>query len=141
MSNVTKEFSNSSTKIRKLGIFGPKFKDFCFCTKLYYKTNQRALITKMTIDFQSCSPKHPNKAFFVPKLRILIFCMKLSNQTNWRALITYMTTAFENSSSKTQQSIFGSKFGPKFLQLQKFEGSTLIQNLILVFIKLQLKNT
>ena len=77
MSNMTKAFLNVSTKVRKFDIFGPKFKDFCFCTKLCYKTNQRALITEMRIDSQSCSPKHPNKAFLVPNLKVLIFCLKL----------------------------------------------------------------
>ena len=103
---MTKSFSNSSTKIRKLGIFGPKFEDFCFCTKLCYKTNYRVMITKMTIDFQSCSPKHTNKA-----------TMKLCNQRNWRALITNMTIVFENSSPKTQQSNFGPEYFFFFLVL------------------------
>ena len=141
---MAKAFLNSSTKVRKLSIFGPTFKDFCFCTKLCYKTNQRALITKMTIDFQSCSPKHPNKAFLVPNLRILIFCMKLCNQTNWRALITNMTITFENSSPKTQQSIFGPKFifFWFWMKLYSFTKSrVVIKNLIIVFIKLYLKNT
>ena len=116
---MTKAFSNSSTKINKLGIFDPKFKDFCFCIKLCYKTNYRVLITKMKIDFQCCSPKHTNKAFLVRNIRILIFCMKLCNQRNWGALITNMTIAFENSSPKTQQGIFSPKFFCFFLVLDE----------------------
>ena len=71
-------FSNFSPKTLKLGIFGSKFKDFCFYTKLSYKTNSRALITKRTIVFRNCSPKHPNKAFLVPNLRILIFAQNFA---------------------------------------------------------------
>ena len=66
-------FLNFSPKSPKLVIFGPKFKDFCFCTKFHHKTNSRALSTKRTILFQNWSPKHPNKVFLVPNLRILIF--------------------------------------------------------------------
>ena len=70
---MTIVFSNFSHKTPKLGIFGPKFKDVSFCTKLCYKTDLRALIIKRTKVFQNCSPGHPNKAFLVPNLRILIF--------------------------------------------------------------------
>ena len=75
---MTIVFSNFSPKRPKLVIFGPKFKDFCFCTKLYYKTNSRALITKSTIVFQNCSPKHPSKAFLVLNLIILFFVQNLA---------------------------------------------------------------
>ena len=70
---MTIVFSNVSPKTPKLGIFGPIFKDFCFCTKLDYKTKSRALITKRTIVFQNCSSNYPNKSFLVPNLSILTF--------------------------------------------------------------------
>ena len=73
ISIMTIIFSNFSAKALKLGIFGSKFKDFSFYTKLCDKASLRALITKRTIVFQNCSPKHPNKAFLVPNLKILIF--------------------------------------------------------------------
>ena len=66
-------FSNFIQDTPKLGISGPKFKGFYFCTKLYYKTNWKTFVTKNTIVFQNYSPKHPNKVFFVPNLGILVF--------------------------------------------------------------------
>ena len=54
-------------------MFGPKFKDCYFCTKLFNNANSRALIANMTMTFQNCHPKHSNKAFLVPNLRILTF--------------------------------------------------------------------
>ena len=77
----------------KSGIFGPKFKDFYFCTKLCNKTNSRALISNITMVFLNCCPKQPIKAFLVSNLRIFIFG-KLCNQTNSRALISNMTMDF-----------------------------------------------
>ena len=68
----------SSPKRSKLGIFGPKFKDFCFYTKLCCKTKSRALITKRTAVFQNCFPKHPNKACLVPNSRMLVFAQNFA---------------------------------------------------------------
>ena len=82
---MTIVFSNFSPKTPKLSIFAPKFRDFCFCTKLCYKKILRALITKRTIVFQNFFPKHPNKAFLVPNLRILIFARNFAiRQTRGR---------------------------------------------------------
>ena len=61
-------FSNSSPKIPKPGIFGPKFSHFCYFTKFYYYNNSKVLISNMKILFQ----KYPNKAFLVPNLGIFI---------------------------------------------------------------------
>ena len=72
-------FSNSSPKISKSGIFGPKFKNFYFCTKVCYKTNSRTLISNMTIiSFQILAQKYPNNAFLVPRLGIFIFSLNLA---------------------------------------------------------------
>ena len=49
--------STSSPKIPKSGIFGTKFKDFYFCTKLWNKTNYRTLISNMRIIFSNSIPK------------------------------------------------------------------------------------
>ena len=71
-------FSNSSPKKPKQRIFGLKFKDFCFRTKLCNKINSRALILNTTLVFQNCCPKHLNKAFLVLNLRILIFAQNFA---------------------------------------------------------------
>ena len=69
ISNMTILFSNSSPKIPKSGIFGSKFKDFYFCTKLCYKTNSRTLISDMTI-FQ---PKNTQIRNFWSQLQAFLF--------------------------------------------------------------------
>ena len=48
---MTIKLSNSSLKLRKSGIFGPKFKDFYFFTKLWNKANSRAPTANMTMVF------------------------------------------------------------------------------------------
>ena len=52
-------FSNSSLKISQEGIFGPKFKNLHFYTKLCNTTNSRALISNMTKVFSKLQPKTP----------------------------------------------------------------------------------
>ena len=78
ISNMTILFSNSSPKIPKSGIFGPKFMYFCFFVKFRNLTNLRVLILNMTIAFLKILPKntqmrhfcqkYPNKAFLIPYL-------------------------------------------------------------------------
>ena len=140
---MTKIYSNSIPKIRKSSIFGPKLKHFIFCTKLCSKTNQRALISNMTMVVQNCCPKHPIKASLVPNSRILILHE------------TLLLDKLEGIDYKYDSSF--STFQPKdpnraFLVLRivfsfwikpyVFANSrVLIKNLIIVFIKLQPKNT
>ena len=101
----------------QLGIFSPKFKDFCFCTKLCYKKNSRILITKRTIAFRNCSPKYPNKTFSISHLSILIFAK-------------YDNGILKFYPQNTQARHFWSQiqavsFFHKILQLDKFEGADL----------------
>ena len=51
-------------KIPKSKIFGYKFKDYYFCTKLCNQANMRMLILKMAIVFKIPAQKHPNKTFW-----------------------------------------------------------------------------
>ena len=86
LTNWTKSFKNSSQKIVKAGIFGPKFKEFYFRIKFkeHYFRN------------------------LVPSLKI-IFSKKFCNKTNSRVLISNMTILFLNSSpSKSKLSKFAS---------------------------------
>ena len=48
ISNVTRIFSNSSSKIPKSGTFDPKIKDFYICTTPCNKTNLMTQISDMT---------------------------------------------------------------------------------------------
>ena len=72
-------FSNSSPKIPKSGISGPKFKDFQFCNKLCNKTNSNTLISNMTnFFFQIPVEKYPNKVFLIPNVGIFICLQNLA---------------------------------------------------------------
>ena len=57
----------------------PNLRIFNFYTKLYNKTNSRALISNMTIDFQKCCPKHCKKAIFGTKFKKFYFSTKIWN--------------------------------------------------------------
>ena len=76
--NITIVFSNFNPELPKSCIFGLKFKDFHFCTKLCNKTNSRVLIPNTTKFFQNHCPKHPNEAFLVLDLRIFIFAQNFA---------------------------------------------------------------
>ena len=104
-------FSNCSPKIPKQGIFGPKFKDFYFCTKLCNKTNSRTMIWNMTVIFLNSSPKIHKSDILGPKFKDFYFCTKPCNQKNLRALISNITMAFSNSNPKIPKwSIFCPKY-------------------------------
>ena len=64
------KYDNSFLK-PKSGIFGPKFKDFYFCTKLWNTTNSR--ISNMTIAFSNYSPKIPKVGILIPKFKDFYF--------------------------------------------------------------------
>ena len=65
-------FSNFSPKTPKLGIFGPKLKDFFSAPNFAIRQIRGCWLQKGQWFFK-IAPKHPNKAFLVPNLRILIF--------------------------------------------------------------------
>ena len=66
-------FSNSSPKLYKSWNFGPKLKDFHFCTKLCNKTNLRTQISNMTIVFSNSTPKICKSGIFGPKFKDFYF--------------------------------------------------------------------
>ena len=119
---MTMLFSKSSPKIPKSGIFGPKFEDFYFCTKLCYKANSRMLTSNMTIFSSYSTKKYANKAFLVQNLDVFIFSWNYADfkydntffnipvkQENWR--ISNMTIVISNYSPKIcKLSIFLSRF-------------------------------
>ena len=88
-------FSNSSPKIPKSGMFGPRFKHFYFCTKLCSKANSRVLISNMTILFSNSSPKIPESRIFGPKFKDFCFCTKLYYKTDSRMLISNSRIFFQ----------------------------------------------
>ena len=75
--SMTKLFSNSSSKIPKWGNFGPKFKDFYFCSKLYNKINSKALSSILIIVFWISSPNISKSSLFGPKFKDFYFSTKL----------------------------------------------------------------
>ena len=75
---MTTVLSNSSPKILKYGIFGPKFKDFYFCTKLCNNTNSRMLIWNTAIIFSNSSPKINKLDIFGTKFKDFYFVSNFS---------------------------------------------------------------
>ena len=70
---MTKTISNSCPKIPKSGIFGTKFKDFYFFTKLCNKTNSRTQNSNMTILFWNSTTKICKSSIFDPKFKDFYF--------------------------------------------------------------------
>ena len=72
-SNMTMFFSYSSHKIFKEDIFGLKFMDLNFYTKLCNKTISRKLIWNLTkLFFKFQPPRSKNQAFLVSNIKIFI---------------------------------------------------------------------
>ena len=124
-------FSNSSPKIPKSGMFGPRFKHFYFCTKLCSKTNSRVLISNMTILFSNSSPKIPESRIFGPKFKDFCFCTKRYYKTDSRMLISNSRIFFQIPVQKYSNKAFLALnlgiflFFCKILLLGKFEGADL----------------
>ena len=70
--NITISFSNSSPKIPKSGIFGPK-KVFRFAPNFATRQIQGLWFRVRQYFFQIAFEKYPNKTFLVPNLGIFIF--------------------------------------------------------------------
>ena len=88
-------FSISNPKIPKLCIFGPKFKDFYFYTKLCNKTNSIMLISNKTIAFSNFNPKTPKSGIFGPEFKDFYFCTNIWNKADLMVLISNMTMVFQ----------------------------------------------
>ena len=111
-------FQIAAPKYGNLTFLVPNLRIFIFSTKLCNKANSRVLISSMTMVFQNCCPKHLKKAFFGSKFKNSNFCTALCNYTIWRVFFSF------------------------WMKLYSFTIlSVLIKNLIIVFVKLQPKNT
>ena len=104
ISNMTIVFSNSSSKIRKLDIFGAKFKDFYFALNFATRQIWGLLFQLWQCFLQILVGNYPNKALFGHKCKqCLYFWMKpLSIVKNLRTLILKTTIVFSNFSQKYQ---------------------------------------
>ena len=129
---MTTQFSNSSPKLPKSGVFGPKFKHFCFFVKFCKQTNLRMLISNLTIVL--CQ-KYPNKAFLVPDIRHFCFFTKFCNYTNTKVLILNMNLKFQPKNTQIRH--FWSQIFRHFHYFTIFCNQTnsrvLISNLTIVF--------
>ena len=101
--NMTIASSNSSPKIRKLGIFGPKFKDFYFAPNFAIRQIWGRWFQISKWLFQILAVKYPNDAFFVLNGSIFWFCMKLRILKNSRLLIRKMAIVFFQIPFKSTQ--------------------------------------
>ena len=95
-------FLNSSPKIPKSSIFGPKFKDFYFCTKLCNKTNSRIQISNMTKVFSSSTLKICKSGIFSPRFKDFILHQTLHLETFESVDFKYGNGFFKLMSKNTQ---------------------------------------
>ena len=119
ISNMTIAFWNSSPKTRKLGIFCPKFRHFCFffVHEILQLDKFEALISN-TISVW----KYPNKAVFVLNVSFFYFSMKLRVLRNSRVLwFRKWQYFFPNSSKKYSNKKFSLKTQKFFLFKWNFE--------------------
>ena len=79
LTNWTKSFKNSSQKIVRVGIFGPKVKEFYFRIKLCNNTNSRRLISNIKLFFSNSSPKMPKWGIVLLYFRHSDFFTKIWN--------------------------------------------------------------
>ena len=123
-------FSNSSPKIPKSGIFGSKFKDFYFCTKLCYKTNSRTLISDMTI-FQ---PKNTQIRNFWSQLQAFLFFHEILQLDKFEgADFKYNKIIFKSQPKNNQIRHFGFKFNDSYF-CTKLCNKTNSRTLIKIFV-------
>ena len=158
---MTVLFSNSSPKIPKSGIFGPKFRHFCFFVKFCKQTNLRVLISNRTVVFlkilpknpqiRHCWSKYPNKAFLFPNSGIFvsskilqfegadfkyeIIFLKILAQKYPNTVFLVKNTQIRHFQSQIQAFLFLRKIQ----ELDKFEGADFKYDNI--FFKFQHKNT
>ena len=76
---IIAQIRHLSSKIPKLGTFGPKFRHFHYFTIFCNSTNSRLLISNLTIVFWKFLPwKYPIKAFLVKNTQIKYFWCQIS---------------------------------------------------------------
>ena len=107
---MTTLFSNSSPKISKLAIFGPKFTYFYFSTKFAIRQIWVWWFQIWQLVFQIPIQKYTNKPFLVRNFRIFIFATNFAIRQIWgRWFKTWLI--FSNSSPKIRElGIFSPKF-------------------------------
>ena len=93
ISLVTILISSSSTKIRKSGIFGPKFKNFYFITNICNKANSRVLFSNLTMVFDTAT-QNTKKGNFGFKFKNFCFFIKLSFLKNAKLLLIWQKDFF-----------------------------------------------
>ena len=73
-------FENTSPKIRKEGVFGCRFRHYCFFREILQIVKCEVAHFKYGNSFfQSLAQKYPNNAFLVPNLLIFVFLFFLQN--------------------------------------------------------------
>ena len=111
-------FWNSSAKLPKSDIFGPKFKDFYFCTNFATRQIQGRRFQIWQQHFQIPARKWATQAFLIPNLGICL--REILQLDKFGVLVSNMTILFSNSTLKIRKSgIFGPKtkdfyFAPDF---------------------------
>ena len=88
------------SKISQQGVFGPKFRHFCFFVKFCKQTNLRVLISNMTIVLLAFLPKNTQLRHFQSQIQAFLFFTKFCNYTNLKMVNSNMRMFFSNSSPK-----------------------------------------
>ena len=110
-------FSNCSCKIHKSGIFGPKFRHFCFFLKFCKQTHLRVLISNMTIVFLQFLPKNTEiRYFWVKNTKIRNFWSQFQAFSLFHDIL--QVDKFEGADFKYENIIF--KFQTKKSRITHF---------------------
>ena len=109
--NIVTLLSNSSQKIINSGIFGTKFKDFYFCTKLWNKTNSGGIISNMTTNSQIAAQNTQIK-HFCSQRQAFLFLHKILQWDKFNSISFKYDIRFSKLLHKTHI------FSPKFTNFQ-----------------------
>ena len=140
-------FSNSSPKILKSDIFGPKFSHFCFFTKFYYYTNSKVLISNTTNSFLKFQPKNTQITHFWSQIQAFSLFHDILQLDKFKgADFKYDNNFFKILASKYPKTAFLLKniqmrhFGPKFQHFcfftkccNQINSKVLIANMTTIF--------
>ena len=103
ISNMIIVFSNSTLKIHKSDMFGPRCKNFYFTPNVGIRQIWGRWFQIRQWLFRTAVRKYSNKAVFVLNVSIFCFCMNLRRLKNSRVVISKMTIVFLKFKQKNTQ--------------------------------------
>ena len=142
---MTMLFSNSSPKVLKSGILGPKLRHFCFFVNFRKQTKLRVLISNMTIVFLKFLPKNTQGRHFLSQIQAFSLFQDILQLDKFEgADFKFDNIFFQIPAQKYPNHTFLVQ-NLDFFFLRKICNQTnlrvLISNMTIVFSNLQPKNT